>query len=407
MAAVNSLPLVSIVTPSYNQAAFLNATIRSVLDQDYPNLEYIIIDGGSTDESVNIIRRYQARLAYWVSERDAGQADAINKGWQRARGEIVAYLNSDDTYEPGAVRAAVEYLMQHPDSALVYGHCYQINEAGERVGMLRAIPVDVRALLLRNSIMQPTVFLRRAVLEQVGMLDLTLGYSLDYDLWLRVAQHHHIGALPKPLANFRAHDASKSFAQPLAFIRDREKILTRFFANPQLDPALQPLYERAMLNSYLTTILICFALGQNSDGTALWTEMVARYPNFAAHTDELVEFVANAAVHNAATPWLNQTTRDPQVWTNELLTALPPSAEPLRRLAPQIAGHIHTIRAFQAYWQRDYAVTRTQVLRAWRADPRTLLNRGLVSIWLETFVGKNFMSRWRRTRAHSSLETAQ
>ncbi|MDL1897252.1 glycosyltransferase, partial [Anaerolineae bacterium CFX7] len=182
-----NLPRVSIVTPSFNQAAFLEETIRSVLTQNYPHIEYIVIDGGSTDGSVDIIRKYENRLAYWVSEQDAGQADAINKGWRRATGEIIAYLNSDDTYEPGAVRAAVEYLAQHPETAMVYGHCYQVNEHGERVGTLRAIPVNIHTLLLHNAIMQPTAFIRRRVLDHTGMLDVELGHAMDYDLWLRIA----------------------------------------------------------------------------------------------------------------------------------------------------------------------------------------------------------------------------
>lgn len=393
---MNPLPRVSIVTPSYNQAAFLEATIRSVLDQDYPHLEYIIIDGGSTDDSVDIIRKYADRLAYWVSERDAGQADAINKGWRRATGEIIAYLNSDDTYEPDAIRTAATYLMQHPETDMVYGHCYQMNQTGEHVGLLRAVPVNIYTLLQRNSIMQPTTFFRRRVLDAVGMLDVALGHSMDFDLWLRIALNHRIDALPVPLANFRAHDESKSFAKPFVFVQDRKRILARFFANPQLDPSIRALEHQAFVNSYLTTILGCFALDQRDAGSALWDDMVREYPDYLAQPEAVIELVANTAVHNAGTPWLRNAAQDPLMWLSTFLDALPSDAEPMRRLEPRIAARIHTIRAFQGYWENDYAVPRAEIPRAWLRDPQLLRNRGLASIWLETLVGASVMRRVRR-----------
>ena len=116
-------PLVSIVTPSFNQARFLEATLRSVLEQDYPNIEYLVVDGASTDGSVEIIRRYADRLTWWVSEKDNGQSEAINKGMRRARGEFIGWLNSDDIYLPGAVSAAVSAFLSHPQAGLIYGRC--------------------------------------------------------------------------------------------------------------------------------------------------------------------------------------------------------------------------------------------------------------------------------------------
>lgn len=387
MARMTELPRVSIVTPSFNQAAFLKDTLRSVLTQDYPHIEYIVMDGGSTDGSVEIIRRYENRLAYWMSERDGGQADAINKGWRRATGDIVAYLNSDDTYEPGAVRAAVEYLAQHPETDMVYGHCYQVNEHGERVGRLNAIPVNIRTLLLRNAIMQPTTFFRRHVLDRVGLLDLELGHAMDYDLWLRIALRHRIDALNVPLANFRAHDESKSFAKPFVFIQDIRKILSRFFANPDLDASLRQLEPQALVNWHMTTLLACFAMEQREAGLQIWNEMVKLCPHYWNRPEELVELTANTAVHNVETGWGKAQPQDGALWVQEFLRALPANAQPLRDLEPRIRARISVIHAFQAHAQHEPVRARAEIARAWRQDPRLLRNRGLASVWAKSFFG--------------------
>lgn len=142
----NQSPLVSIVTPSFNQAAYLESSIRSVLDQDYRPLEYIVIDGGSSDGSRGILERYADRLAWWVSEPDAGQTEAINKGFARSKGSILAWLNSDDVYVPGAVREAVEYLTAHPEAGMVYGDADYIDAAARRLGRFPAAPTDYRRL---------------------------------------------------------------------------------------------------------------------------------------------------------------------------------------------------------------------------------------------------------------------
>jgi hypothetical protein len=393
------LPRISVVTPSFNQAAFLEETLRSVLEQDYPRIEYLVIDGGSTDGSVEILRRYESRLAYWVSERDKGQSDAINKGWARATGEIVAYLNSDDTYEPGALRVVGEYFARHPETGMVFGHCNQMDEHGRRVGVLRANPFALKQLLYTNVIMQPTVFLRKTVLDDVGMLDADMGFAMDYDLWLRVALRHRIDALPAALANFRAHRASKSFAQPYGFVRDMQTALARAFEHPNMPRELLPLRTQALTNMYLVTLLLCFALGQPEQGRALWDEMMAFNPHCFADADAIVEMVANNAVHMVETPWLHDARQDPIQWLREFLRALPANAEPLCRLEARITSRIYTIRAFEAYGQNDYAGARENVTRAWRAERHALKNRGLLSIWLETLLGANTMRRWRQRRA--------
>lgn len=204
-------PLVSIITPSFNQGKFIDETIRSVLNQDYPNLEYIIIDGGSTDGSVEIIRRYADRLAYWVSEPDRGQTDAINKGFAKAQGEVLAWLNSDDSYKPGAVRDAVQFLQNHPQVGMVYGDADLVDDSGKVIGKFPARQTDLQRLQRGDvHIPQQAAFFRASLWQQVGPLDPTFYFAMDYDLWVRLTRLAPLSYFPHPWANFRLHQAGKS-----------------------------------------------------------------------------------------------------------------------------------------------------------------------------------------------------
>ena len=209
----NGKPVVSIVTPSFNQAAFLEQSMLSVLDQDYPAIEYWVMDGGSSDGSLEIIKRHADRLAGWVSEPDDGQTDAINRGFSRASGGIMAYLNSDDIYRPGAIKQAVDYLMINPEIGMVYGDADYIDENGTAIGKFPAAQTDYRRLRRGYvHIPQQAAFFRADLWRQVGPLDPSFQFAMDYDLWVRISALAPIQYVRRPWAAFRLHDQAKTRA---------------------------------------------------------------------------------------------------------------------------------------------------------------------------------------------------
>ena len=211
MTSLPEFPKVSIVIPSYNQGQFLEASIRSVLDQDYPHIEILVVDGASKDSSVEVIRKYADHFTWWVSEKDKGHADALNKGFSHATGDILAWLNSDDIYHPGAVSEAVAFLKAHPEVGMVYADADLIDDAGQAIGKFAAKQTDYRAML-RGSvhIPQATTFFRADLWRKVGPLDLSLFFAFDYDLWVKLAKISEIRYVPRVWADFRMHDSGKS-----------------------------------------------------------------------------------------------------------------------------------------------------------------------------------------------------
>ncbi len=203
-------PLVSIITPSYNQAQYLEDTIQSVLQQDYPNLEYIIVDGGSTDGSPEVIERYQDKFAWWVSESDQGQADAINKGFRKATGEIVAWLNSDDLYLPGTISSAVELFQKNPAAGVIYGDAVSADADGRLLNELRFSSWGTRDFLQFNIICQPAVFMKRSIVEKVGYLDPNYHFFLDHQLWIRLSRETEFVHHPEIWAVSRYHQDAKN-----------------------------------------------------------------------------------------------------------------------------------------------------------------------------------------------------
>lgn len=221
-------PLVSIVTPSYNQAAYLDEALRSVLEQDHSPIEYIVIDGGSQDGSAEIIKRNAKQLAYWVSEADQGQADAINKGFARATGKFMAWLNADDRLKPGAIAEAVAFLEAHPDVGMVYGDADFIDARGRVIGRFGARQTDYQRLLRGYvHIPQQAAMWRAELMRKAGQLDASLSFAMDYDLWVRLAKITTLHYQPRLWAEFRLHADSKTMQNDMRAWEDMLKVHRR------------------------------------------------------------------------------------------------------------------------------------------------------------------------------------
>jgi glycosyltransferase involved in cell wall biosynthesis len=213
---ITKFPKITIITPSYNQENFIEKTIHSVLSQNYPNLEYIVMDGGSIDGTIDVLKKYSDKLI-WVSEKDRGQSHAINKGLSQATGDVIAFLNSDDVYEPGALLAVGEFFADHPDAFWLTGWCHTVNTQGQEIRKLSTLYKrfwliwrSYTALLVLDYVSQPATFWRREAIEKVGEFNENLHYAMDYDYSLRVGKHYKLWVLPRYLACFRIHPTSKA-----------------------------------------------------------------------------------------------------------------------------------------------------------------------------------------------------
>lgn len=202
-------PKISVVTPSFNQGQFIEETIRSVLLQGYPNLEYIVMDGGSTDGTIDIIKKYEPWLTYWVSEADAGQSAAINKGLNFGTGEIFAWINSDDFYSPNMLTQAAIYLALHPEVGMIYGDRNVVDQLSRIVDFQRYFHFFRWQLRYMSGIPQETTFFKAEIFKKAGLLDDQLQYAMDLDLWWRVSKVTKIHYIPGFIGNYRNHRATK------------------------------------------------------------------------------------------------------------------------------------------------------------------------------------------------------
>jgi glycosyltransferase involved in cell wall biosynthesis len=272
---------VSIITPSYNQAAYLAQTMQSVFAQDYPNIEYIVVDGGSTDHSPEIIRYYSDRLAWWVSEKDSGQAEAINKGLRRARGDILAWLNSDDLYLPGAISQAVGSLQASPELGLVYGDAITMDAGGRPLNRLILGDWGLKELINFRIICQPAVFFRRSILEQSGYLDLSYHYLLDHQLWIRMATLAPVQHVAGLWAAARHHPEAKNVSQAAAFGQEAMRILDWLRKDPAYTRLVQENEAHILAGAYRLHARYLLDGGQPAAALRSYLQALRYWPEFA------------------------------------------------------------------------------------------------------------------------------
>ena len=251
----DQLPLVTVITPAYNQGIFLRDTIESVLSQDYPNIEFIVLNDGSTDETESILQEYTGRVK-WETQKNMGQTATINKGWRMTKGEIITWLNSDDTFLPGCVRIGVEYLLAHPEVGIVFGDTLLTEADGTPIGKSPPQPpYDYMRFLINcnNTVSQPSTFIRREVLDKVGELDPSFYYFMDWDFWMRAGLHFKMEHITDVMSTYRLHAESKTVAQALKAAPELKYMYDKFFSRTDLPPAVVASKKKAMMNMYFVS----------------------------------------------------------------------------------------------------------------------------------------------------------
>jgi len=299
-------PLVSIITPSFNQAKYLEQTLRSVLDQDYARVEYIVIDGASMDGSVDVIKKYDGRgvvstpnnlessnnrenlnnrgemtsplLAYWISEKDSGQAEAINKGLARATGEIIAWLNSDDYYLPGAISAAVKVFEENQEVVMIYGDMLAVDADGQTINTLKYKQLTLEDLLCFQIIGQPSVFFKRDVYEKIGGLDTNFHFLLDHQYWIRIAQRGKILHVNQTWAAARYHAEAKNRAKASEFGREAFRILDWAKSQAGLAESVSSVERRARASANRVDARYLLDGGKPASALSSWMRALFIHP---------------------------------------------------------------------------------------------------------------------------------
>jgi glycosyltransferase involved in cell wall biosynthesis len=374
-------PRLSIVTPSFNHAEFLEETIRSVLLQGYPGLEYILVDGGSTDGSLEIIRRYAPWLTRWVSEPDSGQAEAVNKGLGWASGEIFGWLNSDDIYAPGALAAAAGAFAAHPKAILVYGGAHQVDRDGGLIGPAPQVrPYDRRYLLEESDpIAQPAAFFRAQAWQAAGGLDASFHYVMDYELWLRFDRLGPAVHLARVLASMRLYPEAKTYSGGRRIYLELRRMVERHGGR-----GLPAYFEDLLRRTHLTAAFEAYRQGD----TAQALDELAFVLDVLPHWQEDGRLLADEIVSRA---WsLPESAGDdcaPIEFAERVCRHLPPGVAAPAQVRRRALGLLYQALALRSYSQGRPRAARRHAWRAVTHDAERLGNRGLWSVAVRSWLG--------------------
>lgn len=367
-------PRISIVTPSYNQGQFIEETIRSVLLQGYPNLEYIIIDGGSTDNSVEIIKKYESWLAYWVSEKDRGQSHAINKGFERSTGEIVAWLNSDDVYNKNAILEAIYILFEQDDITVVYGESVFIDEDSKPIGKYLSETFSLPMFLYHNMIPQPSSFVRRTAIDTDYLVDENYFFVMDYELWLRIGISRKIEYQNHVWSFFRIHNKSKSVNHEVIRWKETLELLKKWFISSARLEGIQSEYANYIGHSFWRLSLAYCDANQWEEASQYVKEALILAPGWLTKR-EFQNIVITFALKADA----------PEDWVIHFFSLVPLPSLHLFWARRTCLAWLSAKQALTANSSRD---AEKYIWRAVYLDPRWLLDRNLMYKLLLSICGE-------------------
>lgn len=378
-------PVISIVTPCYNTANYIERAIRSVMDQDFTPLEHIIVDGASKDGTVGILHRYPHLR--WISEPDGGQAEALNKGFRMARGEIIGWLNADDSYTPGAIRAGVEYLLDHPDCDIVYGDCNILREDGSLLTVFHTRQVTGWEQLLGGWIHTPAVFFRSRIFNKIGYLDESLHYVLDSEFWLRAAPYVQQDYLPQVLANFHHQSESKSIASFVHFGPELCRVYEAAFAKEPYSSQIPPARRIEILaRCFWSTGVRLIEAGMPDQGRLYLYRAIDEF-NVMQYPRIVTEILITRYIQRDVLPWTE---------VEKIIEALPIGKAERAQLTKWCREDYQQLRFFAAYNRLDWREVRIAGLKAAVQNPRNLRSRGFLSIWAESILGSGFANAARK-----------
>jgi glycosyltransferase involved in cell wall biosynthesis len=381
------IPFVSIVTPSYNSGRFIEETIQSVLAQNYELLEHIIIDGGSTDGTLDILKRYPHLI--WISEPDRGQSDAINKGMKLARGDIIGWLNADDTYNPNAVNKAVAHLMANPNCSMVYSHCNHIDEKDQLLFTQFVHPFDLASQMIDFQMPQPTAFIKSDTLASVGYLNIQLHYVMDWDLFLRIGYQYEINIVNDILANFRVWKDTKTSSHPDCFWLEILNVFDRFFNLPNLPKVVVNVKTKAYARAYWILNCIYQATSDSLSFGTLNVEYKKALKDYSLVDNDL-DFVIDQAVH-----WAIHSVQ-PHLMDSYVINIFKDLNLPDGKkawLIKQTRAHLYasmTLLSKEGKYHPDGMGQTDEMewlLIALKQNPRWILNRGIQSVLINHTLG--------------------